>query len=419
MQPLRPEHTLRDHLFTFGFLVSMVGLVVSRGMMSIGMIIMVANAVIHPEVKRHLGIWLSRPAYWMPSLVFVMYLLSGLWSADSTFWLNKTLQKLPLILLPLAFAVWRPDRRTYHFLLLALFAMMVLVSAGVLINFAMHYREVVDNYLHAKTIATPFNHIRYSLLAAFTVGAGIYLYLDRDSLPWKWARPVLLAGTFFLFVFLHILSVRSGLLAVYLVLVYVVLRYIILYRKWAIGMILFAALLAIPLAAYYTVPTFHNKVKYMVRDLNVYRGGEDFQHFSDGRRLVSLKAGVVAGMANPVLGAGIGDVPNAVAAYYAEHYPTLPVDRYPLPHNQFVYWFAGLGAIGLLVCILALAWPLFVPGVIWHLPFGAINMVMWSSFLSEATLETQLGVAVMALFYLLTFHGGIGNTWSEQSGNTG
>ena len=419
MQPINQARPIRDHLFTLGFLISMVGLVVSRGMMSIGMIIMVANAVIHPEVKRHLGIWLSRPAYWMPSLVFVVYLLSGLWSADSTFWLNKTIQKLPLVLLPLAFAAWQPDRRTYHFLLFALFAMMVLVSAGVLVNFAMHYREVVDNYLHAKTIATPFNHIRYSLLAAFTVGSGIYLFLERDSLPWKWARPVLLVGTLFLFVFLHILSVRSGLLAVYLVLAYVAVRYIILQRRWTIGLLLLAALLAVPVAAYYTVPTFHNKAKYMFRDLNVYQSGKDFQDFSDGRRLVSLRAGVAVGMANPLLGAGIGDVPAAVAAYYAEHYPALPVDRYPLPHNQFIYWFAGLGAMGLLVCTLALVWPLFVPGVIWHLPFGAINMVMWSSFLSEATLETQLGVSVMALFYLLTFHGAIGNKWSEQLGSTG
>jgi len=394
---------IRKMLFNLGMLLALSGLALSRAMISIGMGLIVLQAFLHPHPRQCIRAFLQNKSFLFPTLLFFIFLISGLWSENLPYFVSKMQVKLPFLLLPYAFftAPQMTKRKVHSFLAFFLLLISVL-SLLSLSNYALHYQALTASYLEAKTLKVPFNHIRFSLMLSFSALIAFYLYREKVRLFVKWEPRFYLAVSIFLFIFLHILSVRSGLLSFYLGAAWMLILYIRQSRNQKKASLLLLLLIVVPILAYLTVPTFQNKIKYMIHDLEHYSAGNDISRFSDSRRLSSWEAGIAVGNRSPLTGAGYGDFKDEIYHYYAREIPAFDPDTYIIPHNQLILTYSATGLFGLLLFIVFLLYPVFNKKAYRFYPFALINIIIWSSFMVEPTLEIQIGTAFYLLFFLLT-----------------
>ncbi|MDB5256998.1 MAG: lipid core--O-antigen ligase [Chitinophagaceae bacterium] len=379
------------------------GLYVSAAMMSIGMIataLLLFTPGALPQIASNLR---NQPLYILLFGIFAFYLVSGLYSENLHYWGERVQIKLPYLLLPFSFAAVSLTKRTLYTILYLLFITVSIGAVWCLINFTLNYDAIVESYLHAKVMPTPFDigHIRFSLMSAFSAFIGWILYKDQFVFKAQWERYVLLGGALFLVIFLHILSVRSGLLAFYGAAgVYLILE---VWKnknfKQLIVSVLFLAMISG--AMYFLSPTLRNKAKYMNKDVSRFKEGGNVNHYSDGNRLLSWQLGWRIGNENPLIGAGIGDVLDEIKKIYIAEYPEIEERNWLIPHSQFVYIFAGCGWLGLLWFAAACFYPYLDTRLRNVGLFMIFNTIIVTSFISESTLEIQLGVALHLFFLLL------------------
>ncbi len=334
-------------------------------------------------------------AFLMVTLFFFSILISGLWSEDTVYFGDRIRIRLPFLVLPLAFAWLQPiDKKTYHQSLYFLIGLMTLTMKGVLINYVLNFQAINETLLHGKNIPVPMNHIRFSLLLGFTTIVGAIFWLENNFSK-KIYRHLLLAIVLFLFIGIHILTVRSGIICLYAAVVILGLRYIFLSKKYYLIAFLLVFLAGIPSMAYFLMPSVKNKITYALRDLQQIKEGHGMD-YSDAERLGSIMAGLKVGNENPWLGCGYGDLDKEVNTAYRTVFPQEHEPK--IPHNQYVMTYAGIGSIGLLVFLAAYFFPIFYKKNYQSEFFLALNIIIGTSFFAEATIETQQGAALYSLF---------------------
>ena len=336
----------------------------------------------------------SDKAYWIISIPFFLVLVSALWSEDGGYTLERLRIKLPFLILPFAFASV-PSLKKREVLTVFYFLLLVMTVACIYVgmNYLANFDEVNEMIGRGKPIPTPSNHIRFSLVLAFTILAGIALVWEKFIFQFSWERWLLPLSTIFLFIFIHILSVRSGLLVLYLAILVTSLRYAFLSKRYGLIAIVLAILVSLPLVAYRTMPSFRQKINYARWDVRQYLEGNG-QDYSDSERFLSMEIGLEIGNAHPVLGVGAGDLKQTVNEVYYDRYPELSPK---MPHSQFVSMYAGTGLLGLGVFLFSFLFPLFYKRRYQSLIFLGFHTIIFFSFFMENTVENNFGVS----FYLL------------------
>ncbi|MCH8318780.1 MAG: O-antigen ligase family protein [Bacteroidetes bacterium] len=393
---------LRENLCFTCCLAIIVGLLSSRFLMTVGMIVLIANGVFNPAIKSNFRNFLSNKPMIIISSLFILYLLSGIYSENFSFLLERLRIKLPFLFLPFAFcAMPRFSEKKYHGLFYCFFMLIFLSSLATFIYYLLDLKTINDAYKYAKVLPTHINHIRYSLMVCFAIIIGIHLYYKGFYLKYKFEKKLILVGTLFLVMFIHLLSVRSGLVALYLTLIYLIVRYVFYHKKFIAGIALIVLICALPITAYHTLPTFKNKVGYVIYDLNLYLKKDAPSNLSDSDRLRSMKVGLNVGNKNPIIGVGIGDLKDEMDKIYAKDFPFLEQEKWLIPHNQFIVYYAGIGLIGLFIATFIFFYPWVYKKNYKDTLFTSLHLIIFTSFLTEATIEVQIGTTFYILFLLL------------------
>ena len=324
------------------------------------------------------------------ALLLVVF-ISGIYSDDKTSWLNWVRIKLPCLALPLAFApLARLDDKKFRVALGGFILIFFISSSITLVHYLLNFQAITESINRGNALGMPLNsHIRYTIMLAFSFFCCIYLLTPYPPLQdlranaigeWepvpilnKKVRWLLITAAVFVFVALHMFTVRSGLVALYLGGLYLSLHEIFRRKKIFIGLGLICIILLAPLAAYKFVPSFQNKLNYMKYDLERYQVG-DINNNSDAMRLASMKAGIKIWEQHKLIGAGAGDLRNECAEIYKTDYPQIAPENYRLPHNQFIWILATTGIIGLAAFLLAFLYPLFVNGNYKHWLFVVLHL---------------------------------------------
>lgn len=345
--------------------------------------------------------WAGQPVLLALSLLLLVPAISFFWSENVSFWAERTRVRVPFLVLPWAFAnLPALTLRRYQLVLYGLVWMLVITCIGVGIHFAQHAEVILEGLNHGRPIPVPRNHIRFNLLLATGILAGGWLWTQRFRWRYAWERPALAVAVVGLFGFLHFLSVRSGIVALYAALLFTVSRFLVRTRRWGAGLAALALVMLLPVAAFYSIPSLQQRISYMVYDWQQYQknAGDDY---SDSERWISLSAGLELWRERPWLGVGAGDLPAEIQRVVNRRFPAYTVAP-KLPHNQFIYLLAGTGLLGLLLSMVALGGPLTEVRSRNFYLFSAFQIMIFISFLVEYTLETAIGVAFY-LFYLLWF----------------
>jgi O-antigen ligase len=375
-----------------------------RILSSLGIAALVVLACTQPEMARKMAALTRHKA--VPGLmgIFLVHAITILYTDPVYYpqWWEGLVLKLPFLLLPPALALlgpW-PARRLillYYFFLHLVF-LAGLYSLG---QYFFHYREINLSYNRAGVIPTLVHHVRFSLMVAFAVCIGIRLLWLR----FYWRHPLeqtwIAALTLFLFVFLHLLAVRSGLIAFYSVAGAGLLYAFFIKRKLKAGLAGVVFLLSVSVLSFLLLPTVKEKINYTLYDLAQRHDETKANTYSITGRLYSYRVGFSVWQQSPLVGWGMGDIHPAIGQTYHRLFPGIRPGAYLIPHNQLLYYLGLLGAAGLLFFLAAFYYPLVAFFRKADVLLPVHYLIITVSFLFEATLETQVGLLYALLFILL------------------
>ena len=410
------NHVSRRNLALFFCCAIIFSLIYSPFVLSVGMILICVMAVfdiweaesgklkfgLNKSLKNNFQQFLQAPQYWILSFFFLIVFVGGLYNEDWTYWLERLRIKVPFLLLPFAFFSLPTFRKKdylglYYFLVILLF----FTSIGIGINYLMNFEAINESILKGHAVPVPRNHIRYSLMMAIGIIAGAYLYKEKFKLRYDWERPLIAFMTLFLFLFIHVLAVRSGLLVLYFSLIVLAVFFIFQSRKYVKGLLLIASIILLPIIAYKTIPSFKAKVAYTVWDMKMFEEGTG-DNYSDSNRLFSLQMGLDIFKEHPIIGVGAGDLRKEVK----ERTVALGRDvaQHKMPHNQILSILAASGIVGGILFLITFFFPLFYAKAFLNPLHLSLHTIIFFSFMMENTLETSIGLGIYIFFLLIGLH---------------
>ena len=379
----------------------MLGLVSYRALMSIGMITLGVRAVLSLHPKENIQSLLQNKALLALLGIFLFYCISGLWSENLSYWLDRVRMKLPFLALPFGFAALHNIKfKDYQYLLYFFFWLIAVICFGIFGIYLNDFQNLNEIYREGQVLPTPVHHIRFSLMVVYAFALGLY-FLEKSFFAYFHKEKIaVFIVTLFLFVFVHILAVRSGLLALYLVLGYQFVYHILRSKKYLAGIGIALVSLVFTITAFYFIPTLQNKIGYTEYQLDHFGKHDRLATLSDSKRIATIEAAIVEGKKHWVIGVGVGDVQDVTTAYLKEHYPDI-ANLGIIPHNQYLFVWMGMGTVGLVAFMLLLLYPLFYCKGYQDSQLASLYVIILASFLVEHTIEVQIGSAFFSLFVFI------------------
>ena len=342
-----------------------------------------------------------RPDFALPLVLLAAYALPLAYTDDRDWLLRQLSTGVQLLVVPIVFYRFRENLarhgRTWQ---AALVALAVLAAAAVLPYTLTHAEVLVVALGQGRAVPTPVGHVPFAALLAFAAVTAAHLAVmsaSRGERLFAGLAGVTIAIT------LHAITVRTGLVLLYVGLAAYALR--ALGRRYGVARAGVAVVLACAVFASVAVqlPSVAKKVEYARYELEGLTTGRELSDYSDGGRVLSLRAAAQLIRERPVLGASReGPEPAMRRAYAEQGAPPLH-----LPTTQYVYSYVRAGLAGLLGVLAVLLAPTFARG--WRRqPLLAETMLMLALwFLVETPLENDLsaGLALGALYLAKTAGG--------------
>ena len=234
---------LKRYIVPILILFMFAGLLWSRAILSVSLILFLAYALL---VHGREGLEEVRRSWWLKGMValFLIPLVSGLWSDDTKEWWLVMQVKLPLLLFPFSVGALRGiGYSLFRLLMIGLIGMVVLSMCWSLWG----YVGMDDaEYLKAKVmrVAMYDDHVRYAWLVVICYSLMLYdllvkipgyqiikvsRYQDIKISGYQNFRILLLL---FFAVFLHLLAAKTGLLGFYVV--NIIFLFTIVRRKYTL-----------------------------------------------------------------------------------------------------------------------------------------------------------------------------------------
>lgn len=389
------ESRWRNQAIFFTVLLMLISLFISRGALSIAIILFPGIAILHKDFFKQLRNLFIHPFLLSLTFLFLIPFISGLWSADIKQWANVVRIKLPLLFIPFAFAGnWKLTQKQWLFISLFFLTCIAAGCAWGLIEYALNSTAIHESYLKAKTIATPLedDHVRFSWLVSVAIILCLFLIEMVQLKAVKFFAILLLL---FFAIYLHILSARTGLISLYIFLFIYSVRLLLKLKKPVLASGLFLLLLALPFIAYQLLPTFKNRIQYIQYDLSFAQKQQYLPGSSDGARTMSLKAGWHILKNNPV-GVGAGDVMKEADKWYAANVPqALPSDKF-YPSSEWLMYGAFAGWPGAVLFTVVMLMPFIIKIAEYKFFWIAFHLIAAFSFAFDMGLEVQYGVFLYA-----------------------
>ena len=335
------------------------------------------------------------------TLVYLLHLVWGLAQGGTTtdaFGTDLVLE-LPFVLLPITFLLlptWLPSHKAVLWLLL-LGCCLVSALASTS-NYLFHHKDIAQLYFHSRIMPTWPDYIRFSLLVSIACVAGTVLLAQRELPPaGRWATGV---GVGLLFLFQHLLAVRSGLVTLYAAGLATLVWLGCARGQWRAALSGLALAAGLGVGSLQLFPTLQNRIADTRFDTEQVGSAQAANNFPVTARIYSYEVAWDLIRQHPLLGVSKVRLEAEVASQYSYRYPEITKDHYLLPHNQFLYNLLAYGVVGLLLFLLGYYYPLWVALRTGNVLVTLQYLILTLSFMVEYTLETQIGV-LTGLFFLL------------------
>lgn len=413
---------LRTYQF-FWLSILFIGLLYSGTFLVLSMIMLLLPSIfyirlrpfqirINADFLSNINRFIADRSYFIITFVFWVSLFSVFNSKDTSTWWFFTSMKLPFVLFTFAlFCLPAFTKEVFQKLILVFVLILFISSFKVLIPFFEEPASLRAIILKGQSIPTPVDHIKYSLFLSFGIIAGILVLFNRTNLIFKGEKIILTLILAYLFIFIHLIAVRSGIIILYVNLAIYFLNLFLSKKRYLLSGLAALILISLPVVAYLSLPTFRAKVQYSIKDYQMSSQNKEMA-YSDGERLRSYQIGWELFESNPITGVGVGDVFKEYADLYEIKYFTKNPTY--LPHNQFLTMAVSTGVVGLMFFTLSFFFPFAYRGA-WTDPFlKALFVLILLSFMVENTIERQYSVG----FYLVFLVMGLKQFFAGQSFKT-
>jgi O-antigen ligase len=331
----------------------------------------------------------------------MMLLPSYFYSANLDYFLERLQINIPFFILPLCWLIapqlsYKQLMVCYTWFIVGVF----LIAAKALFYYLMHQSMVNELYLHSQVMPTLVtHHPTFSLMCAFAAFMSWQLYMGKFNFKFpRFEQGICLFIALFLFVFVHVFSVRIGMLVMYVFIVVETIKYGIQISKFK-AIVAFLTLFVIGCFVLYNSPTFRNKIINTGQDLAVISQNTSANNQSLASRLISYQNAIeICKQTSWLFGCGLGDIKDLNTQLFQQSFPD--VSKPIIPHNQFLFLLAATGITGLLFFTMAFFYPIWYFRNKLNPALYGIYLLLILAFQVEPVLQTQLGVA-FSLFFLL------------------
>lgn len=342
-------------------------------------------------------------------ILMLLFLLFFAGTAASYFWsdqsgeaIRKIILKTSLLFFPLQWSALRNMRENDRMKAALIFIYAMYLPAVVSVYNYFLNRELFDALiLESKPLPVEFGygiyHIQFSILLGISVCLGAYLLTGRDRRPGG-AVTVIFLGvlTALNFIFLHVLSARTGLVACYAgLLILAVYRMKKLPAGWKIAAV--AGMVALPAVLIITSTSLQNRLRNSARDLQVVWQGADANDYSFAMRVRAWKNAVTLIGSKPWTGSGIGDAERDLFENFSRTGQDIKPHNRKNPHMQLLESAVQSGLPHALVYLAIILMTAF--GFRRHGPLPVmLATLLFLASCFESILERQVTVVAFPLF---------------------
>lgn len=398
---------LQRYGIPFSLVLMWSGVFWSRALLSIGMGLLVICSLLTVGFAEN---WRNlRRSPFLIGLVtlFLIPLVTLAWSDDLRWWLKVMQDKLPLLCIPFCcLALQRIDEGMRRHLLRFALAVVALSVARSSIGYLMNYREVTEAYLKAKVMAVDMHgdHVRYGWLMALIFAWLLHGVTEQTASFSRREYRAAIALTVVIAIYLHLLASKTGLMGMYLSLgIWALYHRRKVWVRW-----MAAGTLLLPVLAWFLLPTFRNRLKFIRWDFQHYTRGGYTEGLSDTPRVLSFDAGRQLVEAHPWLGTGFGDLRNSMNDWYGQHAPFMKEYEQLLPSNEVLLHAAAAGIPLTVLFLVVILIPFGMPGHRRSAAWISFHAMALAGFMYEIGLETQFGIFIYAFMgcWVWLFPGG-------------
>ena len=389
-----------QQLAEWALLAMIIGLFYSRALLSLSIGVFFLQAPFRLGFKTWLTMAIRDRLVWILGLLWLLPVISGLWSEDLNTWSDVIRIKLPLLLLPMGWVGLSLNRTSYQRIG---WTLTILAGIGAILSvmpMLFDGLSVQRDYLRGGSLITPLENdrVRFSWLIV-----ALLFWMESQwrsvSVRMRWVIGML---SFFFILYLHVLAVRIGLLCFYLLAFFWIVRIFSTptMRKWILPILIL--LISLPLLMYQMLPTFRARVDYIRYDWSYTFSGKYLPGGNDAIRMQSLQASKGLIDAHPVYGVGFGDIRSKMDTAYQQINPKLSASDRIYPANEWAVYGVGMGWFGILA-FSGLMIALFFHSAVDPFRWRSWVLATILSFVTDVGLEVQYGVFLVT-FLLLFFH---------------
>lgn len=206
-------HLKKTDLYFFGLAIMAIGLPVSEFLMSISFIILALAWLVNGPKRIQWNAVVKNKLVWSGLILFLIPLVSLLWTENYSFSFNDLRIKLPLLLIPFFIASYELKEKNF-FILLALLIGSTFVGSIILF---INYHYFMDGKLQdLREISIFISHIRYSLIIDICIYILIYAAIKWRN---KYSIIAILMALWFIY-FIFFLGSGNGFIGLLLILVF-------------------------------------------------------------------------------------------------------------------------------------------------------------------------------------------------------
>ncbi|MCB2376218.1 O-antigen ligase family protein [Hymenobacter sp. BT635] len=391
---------LSQYLLVVACLAGIIGLFAARALVSLSPVAGAVAALLNPNLRQAVPRWLRNGAALRLALLYALLLVSGLYTTAWEVWRHEVFRQLPLLGVPLIFALAVPLTRAQRYTVGCFFTVGVaLIGAVTLGKYLLDPAPanlLIDQGQNIPSVTRIF-HIHFSIMLVLAVYFGFLLQREKAApvlVRWLLRLSVVVAV-----VVLHVLAYRTGLLALYATLLADAVLVVVLKRQFTMGLVLLACLVIIPLVAYRSLPSVQRRVGGSLYDIEQFTLKQDINTSSLSQRLAAWQTAQNVAGRNPWLGVGAADAHEAMMREYDWHDYGLKPENRAMIHNQYLHYLVAGGFVGLFLWLLVLLTPLLQPAQRQNPYVVHFLLIMGAAMLVDSLLEVQIGFNLFVFLY--------------------
>jgi O-antigen ligase len=404
-------------LCTVSLLVSVLPFSFAHPLLSlcfrIFLVALIVNWITEPGLLTRLSGLKQQKAIWLFALFYLLHVVALIYTTNIKHGLFQLEKKSFLVVLPVIVLSSAPISRSEFAVILKTFLASVILASFICFGVAFHRNnywetfEYPDWYYFSYNDFTEVLKIQPNYLAIFTCFSIFILlrfWIENKSIYSRKKTFLLFLGVGYFFFLLLLLSGRTPILTLALIIFTATGYYFYKQKKLLKGIAIIALLSIAAVIAIFQVPIVKER---LLQTFGLANETTWISHMGDGKgglpsvRLQKWSVAITIIQAEPLLGVGVGDVQDSLQEEYKRTGFDLAYNAQYNAHNQFLQTWLGIGIAGLLV-LLACFGMLAKQAIASRDPFFLAFLVLFFfCSITESTLERQFGIFFFAMFSAL------------------